>query len=216
MTNIRMKSIDDYLDVSSKNAYKTFRKHSSEKRRMSFIHVSSRDSARTPMQWDGTKYAGFSNVKPWFRVNPNYHRINVAEQDRDPDSILNFYRRCLELRKNSETLIYGDYKEYYSMHPKLYMYERTYEGERVLVVCSFAKKNLKFSFPGVWKKAKRELLLSNYEDRGAKSASSQGNDTTMGAESASSPESTHDARADRVLRPYEARVYVMRAEADSY
>ncbi len=230
MTNIRMKSIDDYLDVSSKNAYKTFRKHSSEKRRMSFIHVSSRDSARTPMQWDGTKYAGFSTGEPWFRVNPNYHRINVAEQDRDPDSILNFYRRCLELRKNSETLIYGDYKEYYSMHPKLYMYERTYEGERVLVVCSFAKKNLKFSFPGVWKKAQRELLLSNYADRGAESESSQGNDTAMGAESVSSqgndtavgaesesfPDSTPDTRAERVLRPYEARVYVLRAETASH
>ena len=85
----------------------------------------------------------------------------------------------------------------------------------MLVVCSFAKKNLKFSFPGVWKKAKRELLLSNYEDRRAESASSQGNDTAMGAESASSPDSTHDMRADRVLRPYEARVYVMRTEAAS-
>ena len=154
----------------------------------------------------------------------------MAEQDRDPDSILNFYRRCLELRKNSETLINGDYKEYYAMHPKLNMYERTYEGERVLVVCSFAKKNLKFSFPGVWKKAERELLLSNYANRGAESASSQGNDTAMGAESASSqgndtamgaesassPDSTPDTRAERVLRPYEARVYVMRTEAASY
>ena len=182
------------------------------------------------MQWDGTKYAGFSTVKPWFRVNPNYHRINVAEQDRDPDSILNFYRRCLELRKNSETLIYGDYKEYYSMHPKLYMYERTYEGERVLVVCSFAKKDLKFSFPGVWKKAKRELLLSNYAEADVKGVSSQdsapdteseivssqNNNRGTESEIASSPDSTPDTRAERVLRPYEARVYVMRAEAASH
>ena len=189
MTNIRMKSIDDYLDVSSKNAYHTFRKYAPQKRRMSYIHVSSRDSARTPMQWDDTKYAGFSNVKPWFRVNPNYRRINVAAEEHDSDSILNFYRRCLEIRKNSETLIYGDYKEYYSMHPKLYMYERTYEGERVLVVCSFAKKNLKFKFPGAWKRAKRELLLSNYAD----------------AERESVP-------AECVLRPYEARVYALRIE----
>jgi oligo-1,6-glucosidase len=167
------------------------------------------------MQWDGTKYAGFSTVKPWFRVNPNYHRINVAEQDRDPDSILNFYRRCLELRKNSETLIYGDYKEYYSMHPKLYMYERTYEGERVLVVCSFAKKNLKFSFPGVWKKGERELLLSNYEEADVKGVSSLDSAPDTESESASSPDSTPDTRAERVLRPYEARVYVMRTEAAS-
>ena len=98
------------------------------------------------------------------------------------------------------------------MNPKLYMYESTYDGERVLVVCKNKKKDLKFSFPGVWKKAKRELLLSNYEDRGAKSASSQGNDTAMGAESASTPDSMPDTRSDRVLRPYEARVYVLRTE----
>ena len=130
------------------------------------------------------------------------------------------------------------------MHPKLYMYERTYEGERVLVVCSFAKKNLKFSFPGVWKKAQRELLLSNYAEAEVKSVSSldsapdteserasfpdnacgmesesessQGNNTAMGAKSASTPDSTPDTRSERVLRPYEARVYVMRAEAASH
>jgi oligo-1,6-glucosidase len=178
------------------------------------------------MQWDGTKHAGFSAVKPWFRVNPNYHRINVAAEDRDPDSILNFYRRCLELRKKSETLIYGDYKEYYSMHPKLYMYERTYEGERVLVVCSFAKKNLRFSFPGVWKKAKKELLLCNYAvpeeervsssdsdfDIEAESMNSRTNASDTGAEIMSSADSKPDTRAERTLRPYVARVYALRAE----
>jgi hypothetical protein len=96
------------------------------------------------------------------------------------------------------------------MHPKLYMYERTYEGERVLVVCSFAKKDLKFSFPGVWKKGERELLLSNYAE--AESVSSMDSAPGTESESESSQNNMLDTRAERVLRPYEARVYVLRTE----
>ena len=148
---------------------------------MRWIHVSSRDSARTPVQWTDGKYAGFSTAKPWFRVNPNYKRINAAAQEKDPDSILNFYRRCLALRKETETLIWGSYKEYFPRSRKHYVYERSYLGDRYLIVCSFAAKETKERLPADWAKAKKDLVLGNY------------------------PFSASD-----ILHPYETRVYHMR------
>ena len=103
MTNIRLSSIDQYKDVASIHAYHAFYKHGSEEKRMHRIHLASRDSARTPMQWSVASNAGFSSAQPWFAVNPNYTQINVEQEERDPDSILNFYRRCLALRKSSQT-----------------------------------------------------------------------------------------------------------------
>jgi oligo-1,6-glucosidase len=181
MTNIRLRSIDEYNDVSTINAYHTFRRHRSPESRMRWIHVSSRDSARTPVQWTDGKYAGFSTSNPWFRVNPNYKRINAAAQENDPDSILNFYRRCLALRRESETLIWGSYREYFPRSRKHYVYERSYLGDRYLIVCSFAAKETKERLPADWAKAEKDLVLGNY------------------------PFSTSD-----ILHPYETRVYHMR------
>ncbi|MCR5294425.1 MAG: alpha-glucosidase [Lachnospiraceae bacterium] len=165
MTNIRLSSIDKYLDVASKNAYASFHLREKVERRLLRIYVSSRDSARTPLQWDGTKYAGFSSCRPWFYVNSNYRRINAAAEEQDPGSILNFYRRCLALRKESETLLWGSYREYQKLSPRLYLYERAYRGERILVACSFSKKETRFRLPRGYEKPGR-LLLCNYEDEG--------------------------------------------------
>ena len=107
MTNIHLPSIDMYEDIASKNAYHTFHKRESEEMRLRRIHISSRDSSRTPVQWDNSKNAGFSEAKPWFYVNPNYKKVNAAAEEEDPNSILNFYRKCLALRKSTDTLIYG-------------------------------------------------------------------------------------------------------------
>lgn len=113
MTNIALNSIDKYIDVAAKNAYNSFFLKDSVERRLERIHVSTRDSARTPMQWTDGPNAGFTTGKPWFYVNPNYSYINAETEDRDPLSILNFYRRCLALRKRSKTLLWGTYREYF-------------------------------------------------------------------------------------------------------
>ena len=181
MTNIHLPSIELYEDIASKNAYYTFHKRESEELRLRRIHISSRDSSRTPVQWDRTANAGFSRATPWFYVNPNYRRINVAAEEADENSILNFYRKCLALRKESETLIYGDYREYFRLHSKLYVYERSLNGDRYLIVCSFAKKNVFLPIPRRWRKVRREQVLCNYAENGA----------------------------PRILRPYETRVYHM-------
>ena len=164
MTNIRLSGVDQYEDVASKHAYRTFFRHEPEKKRLRRIHMASRDSARTPMQWNDRKYAGFSNVKPWFFVNPNYRSINVAAQERDPDSILWFYRKCLELRKREKALLAGSYREYRPLDGKIYMYERNWKNESVLIVCSFSEKRIRYRLPSPWKGRDPKLLLDNYPE----------------------------------------------------
>ena len=164
MTNIHLPTIDHYLDVASKNIYHMFHRREPEEKRMRRIHLSSRDSARTPVQWTDGPNAGFSPVEPWFYVNPNYREINAAAQEEQEDSILNFYRRALALRKNSEVLRRGDYREYCRRSRKLYMYERTWQGQRVLVICSFFPGDQTYKLPGGWDAGHAELLLDNYTD----------------------------------------------------
>ena len=163
MTNIHLMSIDQYVDVSSKTNYHTYHLKEDPERRLHRIHLSSRDSARTPMQWDDSENAGFSKTVPWFYVNPNYKRINVAAQEKDPGSILNFYRKCLKLRKESETLIYGSYTEYFPKDPNVYTYERSLGKESYLVVCSFSRLPVKLVIPDKFKGKEMEPVLSNYE-----------------------------------------------------
>jgi len=162
MTNIRLGSIDDYVDVSSKTNYNKFHLKDSAQERLERIYHSSRDSARTPVQWDDSENAGFTSGKPWFFVNPNYKDINVEAEEKDPYSILNFYRKCLKLRKNNEVLLWGDYKEYFTLNPEVYMYERSLGKERILIICSFSKHRIHMTIPKQYRGLKGKLLLCNY------------------------------------------------------
>ncbi|MBR4744456.1 MAG: alpha-glucosidase [Oscillospiraceae bacterium] len=164
MTNIRLPSIEHYQDVASINAYHSYHKREPEEKRMRRIHVSSRDSARTPMQWNGGPNAGFTDaqVRPWFAVNPNYPEVNAEREEGDPSSILNFYRRCLRLRKNNKTLLSGSYREYCKGSRKFYVYERYAEDERILVICSFSDHEEKIRLPKGYDGQTAELVLDNY------------------------------------------------------
>lgn len=178
MTNIRLRSIHQYVDVSSKTNYHTYHLKEKTSKRMHRIHLSSRDSARTPMQWNDHKYAGFSKVRPWFYVNPNYKMVNVAAEENDKLSILNFYRKCLDLRKHSKALLYGSYKEYYPKDKFIYVYERAYKNIRYLIICSFTSLTLTVRIPTEYEGKKGELVLCNYR-----------------------------GHAGELYRPYECRVY---------
>ena len=118
------------------------------------------------MQWSVASNAGFSSAQPWFTVNPNYTQINVEQEERDPDSILNFYRRCLALRKSSQTLLWGHYREYIRHSRKIYLYERSYAGERILVICSFSERDQKYLLPKGYTEEEAALLLCNYPETG--------------------------------------------------
>mgnify|MGYP004605426873 FL=1 len=184
MLNIKIDSLDKYKDVLTFNNYKIFKKLGiSDEKFLKIANRSSRENARTPMQWSGAKYAGFSDEKPWFELNPNYKKINVEEQEKDPDSILNYYRRLIKLRKENEIFIYGDYKEHNKLSGSLYVYERNYEGRRAIIICSFKEKGIKFTAPQGFDLSKGELVLCNYGTADIKDNSF-------------------------VTRPYEARVYL--------
>ena len=164
MTNIRLTSIEAYQDVASIHAYHRFLRFAPEKWRLRRIHLSSRDSARTPVQWTDGPYGGFSDTTPWFHVNPNYTEVNARSQEDDPGSVLNFYRRCLQLRKKTDILLRGSYREYFPHSGRLYVYERTLEDRRILVVCSFSQKTRSWRLPGSYSPERLQLLLCNYPE----------------------------------------------------
>ncbi len=162
MTNIRLSSIDQYKDVSSKNNFYTYHLKDSIESRLHRIHLSSRDSSRTPVQWDGSRNAGFSEGDPWFTVNPNYVSVNVAKQDAEADSILNYYRQCIRIRQSSPALLFGEYREYYHGDPNFYVYSRSLDGETYLIICSFARERLPVILPKQFRGIRCRLILTNY------------------------------------------------------
>ena len=88
---------------------------------MRYINRKGRDNARTPMQWNAEKNAGFTTGTPWLMTNPCYTKINVAAQEEDPDSILNFYRKVIRLRKDYPIVVYGSYELLYPEHDQASM-----------------------------------------------------------------------------------------------
>lgn len=202
MTNIRLWSIDQYMDVSTKNNFHSYHLKEDIKERLKRIHLSSRDSSRTPMQWNSGKNAGFSAAKPWFYVNQNYRKVNVAAEEKDPDSILNFYRRALKLRRHSRTLICGKYREYFPNDPYMYMYERRYKDIRYLIVCSFSKLPMRLRIPKAYVGKKGKLVLCNYPE-GRPQMAEQLKERLK-------QEVSLLAWEHGMLRPYEARVYRFR------
>lgn len=164
MTNIQLKSIDEFKDMMTFNNEKTFAKLGIKGDMfLKMANAGSRENSRTPVQWDDSEYAGFSTVEPWFNLNENYKEINVAQAEADENSILNYYRKLLKFRKEHEVAIYGDYKEYYKNSDKLYVYERNLDGEKILVVCSFSEKSVIFEAPQGIDLSKGELVLANYK-----------------------------------------------------
>lgn len=164
MTNIELKSIDEFKDMMTFNNEKTFAKLGIKGEKfLKMANAGSRENSRTPVQWDDSEYAGFSTVEPWFNLNENYKEINVAQAETDENSILNYYRKLLKFRKEHEVAIYGDYKEHYKNSDKLYVYERNLDGEKILVVCSFSEKSVNFEAPQGIDLSKGELVLANYK-----------------------------------------------------
>ncbi len=164
MTNIELKSINEFKDMMTFNNEKTFAKLGIKGEKfLKMANAGSRENSRTPVQWDDSEYAGFSTVEPWFNLNENYKEINVAQAEADENSILNYYRKLLKFRKEHEVAIYGDYKEHYKNSDKLYVYERNLDGEKILVVCSFSEKSVNFEAPAGIDLSKGELVLANYK-----------------------------------------------------
>ena len=163
MTNIALPRLDMYKDVATFNIARIASKLLPKKTVLKLIQRATRENARTPVQWSDAENAGFSTVKPWFSVNPNYKQINVEAQEDDPGSLLNFYRRLLAFRKNNAVALYGTYKEYRPKDKNFYIYERRYGGKRLLVICCFASEFTRFDAPEGITLDDWTLELSNYD-----------------------------------------------------
>ena len=164
MINTPLKSLDDYVDIMTHNNARIARSLGlSKKTVLKLAQKASRDNARTCMQWSGGKNGGFSDVQPWFVVNPNYPEINVESQLDDPKSILNFYRDALQFRRDNPIVIYGDYTEYLPKSEQLYVYERSYKGKKLLVICSFTEKPVRFDAPDGITLTEQAQVFGNYD-----------------------------------------------------
>ncbi len=162
MTNYPFKKLSDYNDIAIKNAYKDqveSGKVSAESFLASQAKVT-RDNARTPMQWDNSAEAGFTTgPHPWLAVNPNYKEINAAEEESDPNSVLNYVRALIKLRVHTLAFVYGDYQDLDPQNEKIYVYTRTLDEKKYLVIENFSSSPVTYTLPKGLKAA--ALLLSD-------------------------------------------------------
>jgi oligo-1,6-glucosidase len=139
MTNIELDSISDVNDIQSINFYNENLETQkfSNAQALEMINNEGRDNARTPMQWNANENAGFSKTKPWLRINPNYKTINVENQDQDKNSVLNYYRQILSLKRKHEVFSYGTFIEFEKDNNELFVYKKTNNDEEIIVFFEF-------------------------------------------------------------------------------
>lgn len=186
MTNVRFDRLDDYRDVDTIQRVERAieqGKIDGFSEIADLVHARSRDNARIPMQWTDESNAGFTDSEPWIQVNPNYPEINAEQAIANSDSVWNYYRRLIALRKEYSVMIYGEYKLLLPDHEQIYAYTRTLGDEQLLVILNFSGGASSFELPDQISYEDSEVLIGNYNKR------------------VSEPPDAVD------LRPYEAQVY---------
>jgi alpha-glucosidase len=182
MTNVQFPSIEDYDDVAIKNLYKIRSENGvPHEEIMDFIWATSRDNSRTPMQWSDAENAGFTTGNPWLGMNPNYKTVNVDDQLKDPNSILHFYKKMIEMKKANDIFTYGTYDLVLENHEQIYAYTRTMDDKQALIVSNLSSETSSFEFNGFPLESSK-LLLNNYK--------------------------VEDQESTFTLKPYETRVYL--------
>lgn len=178
MTNVQY-DIEDYRDVEIHNMYKERLEAGYAKEDvMRSIYAKGRDNARTPMQWDDTEHAGFTEGTPWIKVNSNYKEINAKTQVNDPNSIFSCYKKLIQLRKDYPVFVDGKFTLLLEEDENIFAYQRKNGEQTLVVVCNFFDKTVEM--PLVEECGEMEVLFGNYEEIGDVA----------------------------VLRPYEARIYI--------
>lgn len=161
MANCVRHSIDEYDDISTHGQYaRMLEEGFSEEEALELVNKRSRDNARTPMPFDDSKYAGFSNVEPWLALNETYKTINVKNQFNDPDSVYSFYKKMIALRQKSEysdVLTFGDFIPVEHENDLLIVYKRSYKGQTVVNVCNFSNQEQSYS-------TDKQIILNNYHE----------------------------------------------------
>lgn len=164
MTNVRYHSIEEYDDIDTKNYYRTMlAEGASEEEALAEAQIISRDNGRTPMQWNDSVYAGFSEQKPWLGVNPNYGKINAESQMQEETSVFRFYQRLIALRKENPVMIYGDLTMCAPKEGPIIAYTRSWNGVIWLVIHNFSAEDQIFRYDGI--RGNEKVILSNYEEK---------------------------------------------------
>ncbi|KML36346.1 alpha,alpha-phosphotrehalase [Cytobacillus firmus] len=166
MTNPGFERIEDYRDVESLNVYSILKeKGMAEEEIINILKSKSRDNSRTPVQWDSTENAGFSDGTPWIPVASNYREINAENALKDENSIFYHYKKLIQLRKQYDIITYGDYELISEDHPDVFAYIRNGVNEKLLVVNNFYGKETSFTLPEHIHADEYlgEILLANYK-----------------------------------------------------
>ena len=181
MTNVRFPDITHYRDIETLHMYEERLEVGYKKEDiMKSIYAKSRDNARTPMQWNNHTNAGFTNGTPWIEVNPNYIEINAENESKDPESIYNYYKKLIELRKTNEIFTEGEFQLLLEEDPQIFAYTRTTKTETMCVIANFTAEPAPCSLLEKWKQT--EQVIHNYNTE----------------------------NTDGILRPYEAIIYIDR------
>ena len=161
MTNPGYEKIDEYRDVESINYYRILLDEGkTEEEALNILGQRSRDNSRSPMQWNSEKYAGFSESEPWIGVAKNYKYINVEVEEKDEDSVLNYYRKLVDLRKQYEIIQDGSVEFLYGDQSEVFAYKRTLDGQELIVLNNLTENEVLLQEPADCKEY--ECLISNY------------------------------------------------------
>ena len=163
MTNVYFDKLEDYRDIESINFFTELTESGlmTPEYMMKCLMLRSRDNARTPMQWDDSAQAGFTDGESWIKVNPNYKEINAAQQLEDPNSIFHYYQKLIRLRKEKDIIVYGEFEPIYRDDEQIFAYIRRQKQEKLLTVCNFSDKNAEMEIPEEFKGA--ECLITNLD-----------------------------------------------------
>ena len=163
MTNPHFKSIEQYRNVESLNHYQILQdKGMTKEQALMILDVHSRDNSRTPMQWDDSINAGFTTGTPWIQTADNYTEINVKNSLEDKDSILYYYQKLIQLRKNYDVIAYGDIKPLLCEDKRVFAYGRNYKGQKLIVICNFYPTTYEIELP--YDLLNYKCILNNYKN----------------------------------------------------
>ncbi len=162
MTNHHWRDISKYDDVEAINLFNERTQNGyTEAEVYDSLEVKSRDNARTPMQWDDSKNAGFTTGTPWIDVTDNYKDVNVASEVNDPNSIFNHYKKLIKLRKNNDVFLNGSYELLLEDDEEVFAYKRGTDEQELLVICNFYGNTIERELEDLV--GDSELVLANYD-----------------------------------------------------
>ncbi|KAB2825889.1 glycoside hydrolase family 13 protein [Aliivibrio finisterrensis] len=164
MTNVAFDTLEEYKDIETLNFYRVKTESGvSHESMMKGIHANSRDNARTPMHWDNSDNAGFTQGTPWIKLNPNYPEINVAAALEDKNSIFYHYQKLIALRKQNPVIVYGDFIPLFETHSAVFAYERKDADQHLVVLNNFSAEPQTLALPEHIANRSVECLISNLE-----------------------------------------------------